>query len=98
MSVTLSASTLSGFLSEAKDAHTRYEERFRIEGVQPPEHRWEDWCGRYIMARLWAEEANTAYGELNCRLENGDKAISEAIAIRNEADKLDKLSMTDNLG
>lgn len=56
---------LAGLLAEAKEAHTRYEERFAIEGVKPPEHKWEDWYARFIMQRIKDREYNELFAPVD---------------------------------
>lgn len=46
---------LSAFLTEAKEAHTRYEGHQRAALGYVPEHSWEDWYARYIFERIAAE-------------------------------------------
>lgn len=60
---------LTGLLHDAKEAHTRYEERFRLEGANPPEHTWEAWYAKFIMTRLQEQEYSETFGGVKCNLE-----------------------------
>lgn len=59
----ITACDLSTWLLQAKEDHTRYEERFLMEGAQPPEHNWYDWYARYIMQKIKDREYNELFGE-----------------------------------
>lgn len=56
MTVHLTRCKLSTLLTLAKEAHTRWEERYRMEGATPPSHHWEDWYATYLIARIKEEE------------------------------------------
>jgi len=56
MSITLKGAIgevlLSQLLSEAKEAHTRWETQFTSQANPVPPHSWEDWYARFIVKRL----------------------------------------------
>lgn len=56
MSITLKGAIgeviLSQMLTEAKEAHTRWEEQFTSQANPVPPHSWEDWYARFIVKRL----------------------------------------------
>lgn len=56
MSITLKGAIgevlLSQLLTDAKEAHTRWEETFTSQANPVPPHTWEDWYARFIVARL----------------------------------------------
>lgn len=43
---------LSRLLTEAKEAHTRWEAQFTSQASPIPPHTWEDWYARFIVQRL----------------------------------------------
>lgn len=46
---------LAALLTEAKIAHSRYEEFYAREGQTPPAHSWEEWYARFIFDRIERE-------------------------------------------
>lgn len=57
----LDSCTLSALLTAAKEAHTRYEERFHLDNNPVPEHKWEDWYARFIIRELAEQEQNAKW-------------------------------------
>jgi hypothetical protein len=47
---------LAQMLTEAKEAHTRWEAQFTSQANPVPPHSWEDWYARFIVARLNEQE------------------------------------------
>lgn len=65
----LTPCNLSTLLTLAKEAHTRWEERYRMEGATPPAHAWEDWYAKFIIARLHEQELGETFDTGTCGLE-----------------------------
>lgn len=72
----LNTCILSDLLTRAKDAHTRYERRFKEQGDTPPDHKWEDWYARYIMHELAEQEINSKWRAISPDEESTGKALS----------------------
>lgn len=62
----LTICNLSTMLTQAKEDHTRWEERYRMEGDTPPVHRWENWYATYIYKKIQASEIEGAYSDGVC--------------------------------
>lgn len=82
---------IAALLGEAKEAHTRYEEKFRMEGATPPEHRWEAWYARFIFTRLKEEEMAETFNGSGAACPTGFCGIRPSDASASEPNSPDPL-------